>query len=216
MAEHQLLHLGGAGGASHILSDPYDPILNTSILWWNATTLPFSADWWNPPFFYPSRDVSAFTENLVGIGPVSTPLYWLTRDPIATHNIAMFLTWPLSAFAVFVLVAWLTRRADAAFLAAVAGLFYSIFPRRATGVDQATAFIAFRAFPAVIIGGLDSIPGAVVGGFAVGIAESAANTYLTFDFLGNGFPGIVGYLLMMVVLLIRPYGLMGTPEIRRV
>jgi branched-chain amino acid transport system permease protein len=109
-------------------------------------------------------------------------------------------------------VAW----AIAAFLAAVAGLFYSIFPRRATGVDQATAFIAFRAFPAVIIGGLDSIPGAVVGGFAVGIAESAANTYLTFDFLGNGFPGIVGYLLMMVVLLIRPYGLMGTPEIRRV
>ena len=47
-------------------------------------------------------------------------------------------------------------------------------------------------------------------------ARIAANTYLTFDFLGNGFPGIVGYLLMMVVLLIRPYGLMGTPEIRRV
>jgi branched-chain amino acid transport system permease protein len=109
-------------------------------------------------------------------------------------------------------VAW----AIAAFLAGVAGLFYSIFPRRATGVDQATAFIAFRAFPAVIIGGLDSIPGAVVGGFAVGIAESAANTYLNYPFLGNGFPGIVGYLLMMVVLLIRPYGLLGTPEIRRV
>jgi len=103
-----------------------------------------------------------------------------------------------------------------ALLAGVAGLFYSVYPRRATGVDQATAFIAFRAFPAVIIGGLDSIPGAVIGGFAVGIAESAANSYLTFDFLGNGFPGIVGYLLMMVVLLIRPYGLMGTPEIRRV
>ena len=109
-------------------------------------------------------------------------------------------------------VAW----AIGAFLAAVAGLFYSVFPRRATGVDQATAFIAFRAFPAVIIGGLDSIPGAVVGGFAVGIAESAANTYLGFEFLGNGFPGIVGYLLMMLVLLIRPYGLFGTPEIRRV
>ena len=68
----------------------------------------------------------------------------------------------------------------------------------------------------MIIGGLDSIPGAVVGGFAVGIAESAANTYLGFEFLGNGFPGIVGYLLMMLVLLIRPYGLFGTPEIRRV
>ncbi|MDP9495697.1 MAG: branched-chain amino acid ABC transporter permease [Actinomycetota bacterium] len=103
-----------------------------------------------------------------------------------------------------------------AFLAGVAGIFFSVFPRRATGVDQATAFIAFRAFPAVIIGGLDSIPGAVVGGFAVGIAESAANTYLNFEFLGTGFPGIVGYLLMMLVLVIRPYGLYGTPEIRRV
>lgn len=103
-----------------------------------------------------------------------------------------------------------------ALLAGVAGIFFSVFPRRATGVDQATAFIAFRAFPAVIIGGLDSIPGAVVGGFAVGIAESAANTYLKFEFLGTGFPGIVGYLLMMLVLVIRPYGLFGTPEIRRV
>ena len=82
-------------------------------------------------------------------------------------------------------IAW----AIGAFLAAVAGLFYSIYPRRATGVDQSTAFIAFRAFPAVIIGGLDSIPGAVVGGFAVGIAEAAAITYLQFDFLGTGFPG---------------------------
>lgn len=109
-------------------------------------------------------------------------------------------------------IAW----AIGALLAGVAGIFFSVFPRRATGVDQATAFIAFRAFPAVIIGGLDSIPGAVVGGFAVGIAESAANTYLKFEFLGTGFPGIVGYLLMMLVLVIRPYGLFGTPEIRRV
>jgi len=103
-----------------------------------------------------------------------------------------------------------------AFLAGVAGLFYSIYPRRATGVDQSTAFIAFRAFPAVIIGGLDSLLGAVVGGFAVGLAEAAANAYLKFEVLGSGFPGIVGYLMMMVVLLIRPYGLFGTPEIRRV
>jgi branched-chain amino acid transport system permease protein len=109
-------------------------------------------------------------------------------------------------------IAW----AIGAFLAGVAGIFYSVFPRRATGVDQATAFIAFRAFPAVIIGGLDSIPGAVVGGFAVGIAESAANTYLNYEFLGSGFPGIVGYLLMMLILVIRPYGLFGTAEIRRV
>jgi len=50
----------------------------------------------------------------------------------------------------------------------------------------------------------------------VGIAEAAANSYLDFDFLGSGFPGIVGYLLMLLILFIRPYGLFGTPEIRRV
>jgi hypothetical protein len=113
--------------ASRIASDPYDPILNTSILWWNATTLPFSAHWWNAPFFYPSRDVSAFTENLVGISPIASPIYWLTGNPLATYNLALFLTWPLSAFAVYLLVSFLTKRRDAALLA---GLVYGFSPYR--------------------------------------------------------------------------------------
>ena len=54
------------------------------------------------------------------------------------------------------------------------------------------------------------------GGFAIGFAESAASTYLTFEFLGTGFGGVVPYLVMLLVLLIRPYGLFGTEEIRRV
>jgi len=103
-----------------------------------------------------------------------------------------------------------------AVLAAIAGIFISVFPRRSGGVDNATAFFAFRAFPAIILGGLDSVVGAVVGGFAVGIAEAAATTYVQFAWLGSGFGGIVPYLLMLVVLLIRPYGIFGTEEIRRV
>jgi branched-chain amino acid transport system permease protein len=103
-----------------------------------------------------------------------------------------------------------------AMLAAVAGVFISMFPRRSAGVDQATAFFAFKAFPAIIIGGLDSVVGAIVGGLLVGFAESAASTYITFDFLGVGFAGIVPYLLMLLVLIVRPYGLFGTAEIRRV
>ncbi|HJQ76727.1 MAG TPA: branched-chain amino acid ABC transporter permease [Acidimicrobiia bacterium] len=101
-------------------------------------------------------------------------------------------------------------------LAAVAGIFISMFPRRSAGVDQTTAFFAFKAFPAIIVGGLDSVVGAIVGGLLVGFAESAASTYLTFDFLGSGFAGIVPYLLMLIVLIVRPYGLFGTEEIRRV
>lgn len=101
-------------------------------------------------------------------------------------------------------------------LAAVAGVFISLFPRRTTGVDPSTAFFAFTAFPAIVVGGLDSIVGAVVGGLAIGFAEAAASEFLRFEFLGSGFGGVVPWLLMMLVLLIRPYGIFGTEEIRRV
>lgn len=103
-----------------------------------------------------------------------------------------------------------------AVLAALAGIFISIFPRRASGVGQTTAFFAFAAFPAIIIGGLDSVVGAIVGGLLVGFAEAGASSYLRFEFLGTGFGGVVPYLLMMLVLVVRPYGLFGTEEIRRV
>jgi len=103
-----------------------------------------------------------------------------------------------------------------AVMAALGGLFISLFPRRPSGVDQFTAFFAFRAFPAVILGGLDSVIGAIIGGFAIGFAESAASSYLTFDWLGAGFGGVVPYVVMLIVLLVRPYGLFGTEEIRRV
>ncbi len=109
-----------------------------------------------------------------------------------------------------------TAWAIGAVLAAVGGLFISVFPRRPSGVDQFTAFFAFRAFPAIILGGLDSVTGAIIGGFAIGFAESASSSYLTFDWLGNGFGGVVPYIVMLLVLLIRPYGLFGTEEIRRV
>lgn len=102
-------------------------------------------------------------------------------------------------------------------LAAVAGIFASMSPR-AAGVSNTTAFVVFRAFPAIIIGGLDSIFGAVVAGFLVGIAEVVIGTYAAgySGVLGVGFGGIVPYLLMLVFLLVRPYGLFGTEEIRRV
>ncbi len=103
-----------------------------------------------------------------------------------------------------------------AMLAGVAGVFSSVFPR-AAGMSSATAFVAFRAFPAIVLGGLDSIVGAVVGGLIIGLAESATATYLSdVAFLGAGFSAIVGYVIMLIVLLIRPYGLFGTEEIRRV
>jgi branched-chain amino acid transport system permease protein len=110
-------------------------------------------------------------------------------------------------------VAW----AIGAALAAVGGIFSSMAPR-AAGITNATAFVVFRAFPAIIIGGLDSVVGAVVGGLLVGIAELVIGTYSAgiSNIVGVGFGTIVPYLLMLVFLLFRPYGLFGTEEIRRV
>ena len=108
-------------------------------------------------------------------------------------------------------IAW----AIGAVLATVGGIFGSVYPRR-VGVFPDTALLAFRAFPAIILGGLDSVGGAVVGGLVVGLAEAAAGSYLNQPLFGTGFSGIVPYLLMMVVLFVRPYGIFGTEEVRRV
>ncbi len=110
-------------------------------------------------------------------------------------------------------LAWMIGAA----LAAIAGVFVSIFPRSA-GVSFTTAFVALRALPIIVIGGLDSIVGAVVAGFAVGIFEVSAGVYLSqySSVIGLGFSTIVPYLLMLAVLFVRPHGLFGTVEIRRV
>jgi branched-chain amino acid transport system permease protein len=112
-------------------------------------------------------------------------------------------------------IAW----AAGAVLAAIGGIFAVQPPVKQTGsVDQETVFVAFRALPAVILGGLDSVQGALVGGLLVGLAEIYAGQYLSgqTDILGAGYPVIVPYIVMIVGLLVRPYGLFGTPEIRRV
>lgn len=99
-------------------------------------------------------------------------------------------------------------------LAALAGMFVGT----GSGIDQQTAFIALKALPGVILGGIDSIQGAVVGALVVGLFEGFANTYQRqyLSFLGENFSQVVPYVVLFLVLLIRPYGLFGTPEIERV
>ncbi len=55
-------------------NDAGDPSLNTWILWWNTQTMPFSSAWWNAPAFYPAEGVLSFSENLLGLSLISTPL----------------------------------------------------------------------------------------------------------------------------------------------
>ncbi|MCY0918983.1 branched-chain amino acid ABC transporter permease [Streptomyces sp. H27-G5] len=109
------------------------------------------------------------------------------------------------------LAAW----AVAGALAAVAALFLTVFPT--PGLERATSLAALKAFPAAILGGLDSTSGALAGGLIVGVTEALATGYQSqLAFLGRGIGDLAPYLVMVVVLLIRPAGLLGTKELTRV
>jgi branched-chain amino acid transport system permease protein len=100
-------------------------------------------------------------------------------------------------------------------LAAVAALFLVGSPT--PGVSPSAYTVALRAFPAAILGGLDSTGGALVGGLLIGLAESFAAGYQDqLLFLGRGFGDVVPYIVMIAVLLVRPSGLFGTKELTRV
>jgi branched-chain amino acid transport system permease protein len=97
-------------------------------------------------------------------------------------------------------------------VAAVGGLFLAGFP---SSVNPELGDVALRAFPAIILGGLDSPPGAVVGGIAIGIVEVLASGYAP-AWMGNNFSDVAPYVVMILVLLCKPYGLFGTPPVERV
>ncbi|GAA2109869.1 branched-chain amino acid ABC transporter permease [Streptomyces synnematoformans] len=109
----------------------------------------------------------------------------------------------------------LSAWAVAGALAAVAALFLTVFPT--PGLERSTSFAAFKAFPAAIIGGLDSTAGALAGGLIVGVTEAMATGYQAeLSFLGRGLGDVAPYLVMLLVLLARPAGLFGTRELTRV
>lgn len=97
----------------------------------------------------------------------------------------------------------------------------------AIGVDNTLAVVGLKVFPVVILGGLESIKGCIVGGIIVGVVEAWGGTYIDpamtqewfrdfFPFEGGGTKNFLPYLLMIVVLFFRPYGLYGKVVIERV
>jgi len=126
--------------ASVLPNDAGDPALNTWILWWNTQAFPFSAAWWNPPVFYPAPGVLTFSENLLGLSVISTPLSWLGAGPQAAYNVVFLLTFPLSAIGAYLLAYELTRRHDAAL---IAGLLFGFAPYRIAHLPQIQALASF-------------------------------------------------------------------------
>jgi branched-chain amino acid transport system permease protein len=83
------------------------------------------------------------------------------------------------------------------------------------GVDVNLALVGFKVFPVVILGGLDSIPGAIVGGLIVGIVENVTAGYVD-PVVGGGTKDFAPYVLMIIALMIRPYGIFGKRIIERI
>ena len=102
----------------------------------------------------------------------------------------------------------------AAALAGLAGVFLST----GIGLEQNLWVTALKALPVIILGGLDSLGGAVIAGLAIGVVEALVGGYGgdLHPFLGGDFFLVVPYLLMLLVLLVRPYGLFGTREVERI
>jgi branched-chain amino acid transport system permease protein len=100
-------------------------------------------------------------------------------------------------------------------LAAVGGVFLASFP--AAGVTAGAGVVALAAIPAVVLGGFDSPPGAVVGGLLIGVVSVLCSGYQDeLSFLGRGVGTVAPYVVMLLVLLVRPSGLFGTKELTRV
>ncbi len=84
-----------------------------------------------------------------------------------------------------------------------------------SGVDTQLALVGLKVFPVVILGGLDSIIGVVVGGIIVGVVEALASGFID-PYVGGGTKDFAPYVLMILMLMIRPYGLFGRKLIERI
>lgn len=100
-------------------------------------------------------------------------------------------------------------------IAGVVALVGALIWGNAIGVDTQLALVGLKVFPVVILGGLDSITGAVVAGLLVGAVEALAAGFID-PLVGGGTKDFTPYVLMVLVLMIRPYGLFGKEDIERV
>jgi len=97
--------------------------------------------------------------------------------------------------------------AISAVIAAIAGILIAPI----SFLHANMGFIGLKAFPAAVLGGFGSIPGAIVGGLIIGLSENLAGGYLT-----SGFKNIFAYIILILVLMIRPEGIFGIRERKRV
>ena len=103
-------------------------MLNTYLLRWNAENVPFTEQWWNPPFFFPMRGALALSEHLAGLAVIGSPVQLLGGGAVLAYNICFLASFALSAWFAFLLVRRLTGSTAAAFCG---GMAYGFAPFRA-------------------------------------------------------------------------------------
>ena len=121
-------------------SDLGDPLLNTSILAWNAKHLPLTAAWWNFPSFAPLSGVTAFTEHLLGVYPLTSPIVWETGNAVLAYNVLFLACFPLNGLATYALVRELTGSAAGALVGGFAFAFAPFISNQLPHVQMLTAF----------------------------------------------------------------------------
>jgi branched-chain amino acid transport system permease protein len=96
-------------------------------------------------------------------------------------------------------------------LSAGVAAFAGILLAPVTFVHSNMGFIGLKAFPAAVVGGFGSVPGAIVGGLIIGVVESVAGRYLP-----EGFKDVAAYVVVLAVLLVRPSGIFGETARKKV
>ncbi len=137
-----------------------------------------------------------------------TPLGVAMRAASENQEVSLALGIPVGRVLAFT---WFLAGATAA----VAGVFLGMFPR---SVDSNLGYVALRAFPAIIVGGLESVAGAVVAAFVLGLLEVLSQAYINphLGAFGHNFHAVFPYAAMILFLMLRPRGLWGEHEVQRV
>ncbi|MGE5946780.1 MAG: branched-chain amino acid ABC transporter permease, partial [Betaproteobacteria bacterium] len=150
---------------------------------------------------------SAVAGTLVAVLAVFFQKTWIGRALRAVaddHQAALAVGIPLQHI-------WAIVWAVAGFVALVAGLMLGL----RNVVQFALTFVALKALPVLLIGGFESIPGAIIGGLIIGATEKLAEVYVG-PYVGGGIESWFAYVVALLFLLVRPEGLFGEKHIDRV
>jgi branched-chain amino acid transport system permease protein len=101
-------------------------------------------------------------------------------------------------------------------IAAIVSSIGGIILGNINGINAQLGHLGLKVFPAVILGGLDSLLGAALGGLIIGVLENVADGMMQQIFNLPGFKEVAAYVVLVIILMIKPYGLFGTEEIERV